>query len=80
MSTAIWLPLPDLDGAVQGGSGDLERPAYLRNGMALLIESTGNTKLLDGEGFWPAADSPSGSGSSQASSGSFPDEVSLKLR
>ena len=65
---------------VQRGFGDLERPANVRNGVPLLVEIPGNTQLLSGEGFWPAAFFPSGSGCGQTCLGSFPDQVSFKLR
>ncbi len=34
---------PSFDSPVQRGFGDLEGPAYLRYGVALLIEISGNT-------------------------------------
>jgi hypothetical protein len=74
------VPFPCLDRAVQGGFGDLQRPANVHNGVALLVEITGNTELFCGEDFGSAASSASGSGSTQSCLGSLPDKVSLKLR
>jgi hypothetical protein len=69
-----------LECAVQRGFGDLERPANLRNRVSLLIEILGNNELPCGKGFWSPAFFPSRSGCSQTCLGSFPDQVSFKLR
>jgi hypothetical protein len=68
-----------LDRAVQRGLGDLERPAYFRNRVFLLVEFKGNTALFYGEGFWSAAFSASGSGCCQTCGCSLPNEVSFKF-
>jgi hypothetical protein len=49
-------------------------------GVSLLVEILGNTTLFPGESFGSAAYSSSFSGSTQSCVGSFPDQVSLKLR
>ena len=38
--------LPSLESAVQRGSGNLERPAYIQDGVAGVIELLGNTAAL----------------------------------
>jgi hypothetical protein len=43
-----------LDRAVQRGSGDLERPANLRNRMSVIVEILGNSELFAGESFGSA--------------------------
>jgi hypothetical protein len=44
------------------GFGDLQRPANFLYWVFLLMEILGNTQLLAGEGFWPAAFFPSSTG------------------
>jgi hypothetical protein len=44
-----------LDRAIQRGSGDLERPANIRNGVPFFIEISGNTELFRTQGFGSAA-------------------------
>jgi hypothetical protein len=73
------VPFPCLDRPVQGGFGDFERPADLRNGVPFLIEILGNTKLSCGEDFWSAAYPSSGSGCNKSCLCPLPDQVSLKL-
>jgi hypothetical protein len=69
-----------LDIPVQRGFGDLEGLTNLRNRVSLVVEITGNTELLAGEGFGSAAFSSSGSGSYESCLCPLPNEVSLKLR
>ena len=62
MSTAIWLSVPSLDRTIEGGSRDLEGPAYFGNGVAFLVEILGNTELSSGEGSGSAASFASSTG------------------
>ena len=73
------MSFPGLERPVQRSSGDLERPAYLRNGVVLLIEIPGNTQLLSGEGVGSAAFPSSSTCCGQSCLGSLSNEVSLKL-
>jgi uncharacterized protein (TIGR02246 family) len=57
-----------------------QRPAYLRNWLALLIEITGNPYLFDTEYFGSATSAPSGSCCNKPCLCPFPNEVSLKFR
>jgi hypothetical protein len=72
--------LPDLESAVQCGSGDLECPANIQNGVAGVIELLGNTALLYSNDFGSAAFFSSGAGCGQSCLRPFPNEISLKLR
>jgi hypothetical protein len=58
VSQGLLLSFPSLDGSVQGGSGDLERPADIHNRVAGVMELLGKTAPLIRECLGSTAFSP----------------------
>jgi hypothetical protein len=51
----LLMVLPGLERPVQAGSGDLQCPANVHDGMSRIIQFLSNAALLYGDDFWSAA-------------------------